>query len=204
MDRTASGIARRIRLAREGQPDALSELLEVYRNYVRLLASTSLGRELRAKTDPSDLVQETFLKAHRNFHQFRGTTEQEWIAWIRQILVRTLANLRRSFAVPGRSVAREQQLERDVDRSSVRLRNLALAPGPSPGTEAQRRELEVLVADALAVLEPEDREVIVLRNIEELGWAEIAQRTGRSPDAARMHWARSLRRIGALLDEGPS
>jgi RNA polymerase sigma-70 factor (ECF subfamily) len=202
MDRSASGIARNIRLAREGQADALNELLEAYRNYVRLLASTSLRRDVRAKADPSDVAQDTLLKVHRNFHQFRGTTEQEWVAWVRQILARTLANLHRSFAGPGRAVTKERSLEGDVDRSSAMLRNLAPATGPSPSTEAQRRELGVLVADALAQLEPEDREVVVLRNLEELEWAEIAERTGRSADAARMLWARALRRIAGLLGEG--
>jgi RNA polymerase sigma-70 factor (ECF subfamily) len=201
MDRSAAEIARRIGLAREGRPSALDELLAAYRNYVRLLASTSLRRDLRAKADPSDVVQETLLKAHQHFHEFRGTTEREWIAWVRQILVRTLANFHRSFAAQGRAAAREQSLESELERSSEMLSRLALAPGPSPSKEAQRRELGVLVADALEQLEDADREVVVLRNLEELGWAEIAERMERTPDAARMHWARALRRIAGLLGE---
>src|SRR5688572_20954521 len=117
MDRSASDIARTIRLAREGQPDALNHLLETYRNYVRVLATTSLRRDMRAKADPSDVVQETFLKVHASFHQFRGTTEQELVAWLRQILVRTLSNLHRRFSGPGRDSARERSLESLLDHS---------------------------------------------------------------------------------------
>ena len=201
MDRSASGIAQCIRLAREGQGTALGELVDGYRNYLRILASTCLHRELRPKADPSDVVQETLLKVHENFHQFRGTTEGEWVAWLRKILVRHLADLQRDFARDRSDVAHERSLERLVDRSSAMLRNLVPAAGPSPSEQAQRRELGALVADALAELEPEDREVVILRNLHELGWAEIGERTGRSPDAARMTWARALHRMGGLLKE---
>jgi len=201
MDRSPSGIARCIRLAREGQADALGTLLETYRNYLRLMAAACLHRDLKGKADPSDVVQETLLKVHRNFHRFRGTTEQEWVAYVRTTLVRSLADLQRKFAAPGRQVAQERSLEAVMDRSSAILRNLLPAPDPSPSQEAQRRELSWLVADALAELEDEDREVVILRSLHELEWDEIADRTGRSPDAARMLWARALQRVGGLLKE---
>jgi RNA polymerase sigma-70 factor (ECF subfamily) len=201
MDRSASGIARNIRLAREGQADALNELLEAYRNYVRLLASTSLRRDVRAKADPSDVAQDTLLKVHRNFHQFRGTTEQEWIAWVRQILVHSLRDLHRKYQLAKREVGREQSLEAIVDRSSLMLQNLLRAPGVSPSSQAHREELSVMLSDALAELDEEHREVIVLRNLRELEWDEIGAQTGRTPDAARMLWTRALKRFSAVLKE---
>ena len=88
-----------------------------------------------------------------------------------------------------------------MDRSSLMLKNLVAAPGPSPSEGAEQRELSVMLADALAELEPEDREVVILRNLQELDWNEIAARTGRSPDAARMLWTRALQRVGGLLKE---
>ncbi len=199
MDRSASGIARCIRLAREGKADALGDLLASYRNYLRLLAATCIDGDVRGKADASDVVQETLLKAHQNFGKFRGTTEQEWITWVRQILVNNLADLHRRFSLKGRKISRERSLETAMDRSSLMLRNLVPARGPSPSQEAQQRELSVVLADALAELEPEDREVVVLRNLQELDWNEIAARTGRSPDAARMLWTRALQRVGGLL-----
>ena len=133
MDRSASGIARCIRLAREGQPEALNELLEAHRNYLRLLAASCLHREMQGKADPSDVVQETLLKVHENFRQFRGTTELEWMAWLRKILVNHLTDFQKGFRRERRSVTREQSLESLVDRSSAMLRNLG--PGARPVAE---------------------------------------------------------------------
>ena len=68
------------------------QLLELYRNYLRLVARSLISSALRVKLEPSDLVQETFLKAHREFTQFAGQSEPELVAWLRRILVRSLAN----------------------------------------------------------------------------------------------------------------
>lgn len=201
MDRSPTGIARSIQLAREGRQEALSDLLETHRNYLRLLAASCLHREMQAKTDPSDVVQETLLKVHERFRQFRGTTELEWMAWLRRILVHQLADLRKGFQRQRRQVSREQSLENLVDRSSAMLCNMVPAHGPSPSQEAQRREAAALVADALAELEPEDRDVVILGNLHELDWNAIGKKTGRSPDAARMLWARVMQRVGGLLKE---
>src|SRR5262245_44291514 len=128
MDRSPSAIARSIQLAREGREDALSDLLETHRNYLRLLAASCLRREMQGKADASDVVQETLLKVHENFRQFRGTTEPEWMAWLRRILVRQLADMQKGFLSQRRHVAREQSLENLVDRSSAMLCNMVPAP----------------------------------------------------------------------------
>jgi len=199
MERSEVGIARCIRLARAGQPEALNELLEAHRNYLRVLAASCLHHEMRGKADPSDIVQETLLKVHQNFIHFRGTTELEWMAWLRKVLVNHLSDFQKGFRRERRSVTREQPLENLVDRSSAMLRNLGPAPGPSPSQEAQRREAAALVADAIAELEPEDRDVVILRNLHELDWNAVGERTGLSPDAARMRWARAMQRVGESL-----
>jgi RNA polymerase sigma-70 factor (ECF subfamily) len=201
MDRSTSAIARHIRRAREGSSDALNDLLEAHRNYLRLLATACLHRDLKVKADPSDVVQDTLLKVHHGFHEFRGTTEGEWMTWIRRILVRNLADLRRGFGRQRRAIARERSLEAALDRSSAMLGGLLPAPGSSPSQYAERREMGALVADAMATLEDDAREVIVLRSMNELEWSEIAERMGRSADAARMLWARALRTLGTALKE---
>ncbi len=201
IDDSSASVSECIRRARAGGSEALGELLKAYRNYLRLIAVTSLDRNVQGKADASDLVQETLLKAHQNFPKFRGTTEQEWITWIRQILVNNLADLRRRYSLQGRRVERERSLESQADRSSQMLRELVEAQGRSPSQSAQRRERGVILADALADLAPEDREVLVLRNLRELEWKEIAALTGRSPDAARMLWTRALVRVGRILKE---
>ncbi len=201
MSLTASSVARCIEGARGGRSDDLARLLEGYRNYLQLLASAALPAALRAKAGPSDIVQETLVKAHRAFGQFRGRTEPELLAWLRKTLARTLANLHRRYARnDGREIARERSLDQILDQSSQAIGALLAAGDSSPSERAQARERSVLLAEALAALDADAREVIVLRNLQELGWHEVARRMGRSPDAARMLWGRALLRLGAVIE----
>lgn len=201
LDHTASSVAKCIRLAREGQSDALAQILDAYRNYLRLIAATCFARQLRGKADPSDVVQDALVKVHENFHQFRGATERELLAWMRTILARLLTDLHRRFRGAERQVGREQSLEDVVDRSSLALDGLLANRHDSPSSRARQREQSVLLADALARLGPDDREVITLRNLLELEWEEVARRMGRSADAVRMLWTRAVRHLGDQLGE---
>src|SRR5438874_12025956 len=107
---------------RQGDPTALGRLLELYRHYLALLARLQIGQRLQGKVDASDLVQETFLEAHRNFAHFRGTSEGELVRWLRQILATNLADLlRRYLGTQGRDVRLEREIEAAFDRSSVLL-----------------------------------------------------------------------------------
>ena len=103
--------------ARDGDDAARGRLLELYRNYLRVLARAMIGQALQARLDASDLVQETYLKAHREFGQFLGGGERELVGWLRQILVRTLANQAKHHRALGRDVRRQESLEAALDRS---------------------------------------------------------------------------------------
>src|SRR5690349_4880491 len=106
------GVTTLIRQARQNQPGAREQLLEHYRRYLKLLARTGIDASLQGKADPSDLVQETFLKAIRHFDSFRGEREGELTAWLRQILARSLADLVRRYRTgAARRVGRERSLE---------------------------------------------------------------------------------------------
>src|SRR5437016_4813866 len=83
--------------ARAGDDVATGQLLESYSKYLMLLARVQIGRRLQGKADASDLVQETFLEAHRQMKQFRGTTEGELLAWLRRILAGQTALLLRRY-----------------------------------------------------------------------------------------------------------
>jgi RNA polymerase sigma-70 factor (ECF subfamily) len=186
--------------ARVGCTDALGRLLELYRNYLRLLARTQIDLTLRVRLDSSDLVQETLLEAFRDFRQFAGSTEKELVAWLRRILVRNLADQVKHHKAQARNWGRQESLEALLDRSSSAAEQ-ALARGIStPSAQAARREQAVLLADALARLPPDYREVIVLRNLEHLKFEEIATRMNRSVGAARMLWSRALEKLSCLME----
>src|SRR5437879_3922921 len=95
-------ISELIRRCRQGDEAARAQLLGHYRPYLWLLAQAQLGRHLRAKCDPSDLVQQTLLEAHRDFGGFAGGHEGEFLAWLRQILAHNLYNETRRFATRQR------------------------------------------------------------------------------------------------------
>lgn len=86
-----------IAAARDGDGQALGQLLESYRNYLMLLAQVRIGQKLQTKVDPADVVQETFLRASVGFKTFRGQNETELLAWLRKILASRLCDLRRRF-----------------------------------------------------------------------------------------------------------
>jgi RNA polymerase sigma-70 factor (ECF subfamily) len=195
-----------LREARAGGGAALGQLLDVYRNYLGLLARVQIGRRLRSKVDPSDLVQEAFLEAHRDFPQFRGSSEGELVAWLRRILVTNLANVVRHYVgTQGRDVRMETDLAREVEDSSRMLERGLVAGGSSPSQRAARREQSVLLADALHALLPDYREVIILRNLEGLTFPQVAERMGRSLDSVEKLWVRALvqlrRNLGSRHDE---
>jgi RNA polymerase sigma-70 factor (ECF subfamily) len=111
---------RLIELANQGDRAAVDALLRLYRNYLHLIARTQLDMHLVRHLSPSDVVQETLLRAFRNFPLFRGGTEPELLGWLRRILARCLADLSRQ--------ARAQR--RDVPRGSIG-RPTAIVPASS-------------------------------------------------------------------------
>jgi RNA polymerase sigma-70 factor (ECF subfamily) len=188
-----------LRLARAGDGPARGQLLELYRNYLALLARLQIGRPLQGKVDASDLVQETFLRAHLAFAQFRGHTEAELLGWLRQILLSQLVNHVRHYRGRRRDLRRERDLAAALEQSSRHLDAGLFAQLSSPSQQAARREQAVLLADALGRLPDDYREVIVLRHLEGLTFAEVAARLGRSVDSVDKLWVRALARLRGSL-----
>lgn len=189
-----------LRQARTGNATALGELLELSRNYLDLLARLQIGRRLQGKVDAADLVQETFLKAHRDFAQFRGNSEGEWVSWLRQILAMNLAHLvRRYCGTRRRNVRLERDLVDELAQSSQVLDQALVAPQSSPSNQAARREQAVLLADALGQLPSDYREVIILSHLEGLSFPEVASRMGRTVNSVKNLWARALARLRRIL-----
>lgn len=189
--------------AQGGDAAAFGKLLSRYAPYLGLLARVEVGRRLQGKLDPADLVQETFLDAHRHFPAFRGTTEPEFVAWLRRIMAGVLANtLRRYYGTKARDPRLEQELEVGFDQSSSVLAGQLAAPGSTPSESASRREQAVLFADALQQLPADYREVIVLRHLESLPFATVGDRMGRSVDSVEKLWLRAVARLRQIVKTG--
>src|SRR5262249_42355390 len=135
-----------LRLARAGDGEALGRLLELYRNYLTLLARSQIDRRLQGKVDASDLIQETFLKAHGNFGQFPGGTEGELVRGLGRILATTLVSLVRHYCGRRRRDVRlERELVAGLEESSRALDGGLVAKQSSPSHKAARREQAVLL-----------------------------------------------------------
>jgi RNA polymerase sigma-70 factor (ECF subfamily) len=189
-------------LARDGDGAALGSLLGIYRRYLSVLARTQISRRLQGKADASDLVQETLLEAHRHFRDFRGTSEGEFIAWLRSILAGLIANhVRRYLGTKRRDARLERALATELSDASGVLGAELAADVSSPSEQAVNHEASVQLAGALEMLPDHYREVIMLRHLEGLPFAQVAERMGRSVESVEKLWVRALARLRQTLGE---
>jgi RNA polymerase sigma-70 factor (ECF subfamily) len=178
--------------------------LERYREYLRVLARLQLDARLQAKLDASDLVQEALLKAHEKRGQFRGTTEAEFTAWLRQILADQLAKAARHYGTEGRDVGLERSLEDALSASAARLEAWLQDQAPQPGGQAARNEEVLRLSAALARLPDDQQTAVELKHLKGLPASEVAAQMGKSTRAVAGLLLRGLRRLRQLLEEEKS
>jgi RNA polymerase sigma-70 factor (ECF subfamily) len=167
--------------ARDGNPEALGQLLEDRRNHLRRLAERQLRGPVRVRADASDVVQQAFLEAHRSFEQFRGEGEPEWLGWLERILRRAVSRIIRDHtSLQKRDARRERPLDGGGSEAGV-AQHPGAASSPSQrlirGEERERLEL------ALAGLPEDQREAVRLRHLLGEPLLDIARKMGRSPAA---------------------
>jgi RNA polymerase sigma-70 factor, ECF subfamily len=163
-----------------------------YRDYLRLLARLQLPQALRSHLDPSDVVQDTLLKAHQGIGQFRGHTEAERVAWLRRILSNCMTEGLRKLARGTQHGPHQQQsLERALEQSSARLEGWLAADHPSPSEQAIRHEGLLRLSDALGQLPESQRTALELKHLQ--GW---------SVESISGHMGVSKSAVGGLLRRG--
>jgi RNA polymerase sigma-70 factor, ECF subfamily len=179
----------------------VGQRLESCRAYLRLLARLNLAPQLHRKLDPSDIVQQTLLQAYQALDQFRGQSESEWAAWLRQMLARNLAQALRDFGRAKRDLAREQSVQAALDGSSARPEAWLAADQSSPSRRVEQGEQAFRLAAALEQLPEAQREALVLQHWQGLSLAEIGQHLGRSPEAIAGLIKRGLKQLRVLMRE---
>src|SRR5262249_39361323 len=140
--------------------------------------------------------------AYAKRQQFRGTTEAERAAWLRQMLAHNLADALRGFGRDKRDLGRERSIEDALQESSARLEAWLAAEQSAPSEQAVRHEQAVRLADALARLPEQYREAVVMHYCQALPLAEVGQRLGRSTAAVGGLLKRGLKQLRAELGEG--
>jgi RNA polymerase sigma-70 factor, ECF subfamily len=188
-----ASIAELLRRARDGDREALGALLDHYRAYLRILAQRKLEGAVQARVDVSDVVQQTYLEAHRDFAAFQGREEAELIGWLRRILEHNAAHtIQRHLFTQKRTMDREKSLD-DSRGPGGPLAGRVAAEQTSPSRRAMLGEAAAHLAAALELLPEDQREAIRLRHLE--GWtlAALAERFGRSESAVAGLLKRGLR-----------
>jgi RNA polymerase sigma-70 factor, ECF subfamily len=170
--------------------------LAQYRDYLRSLARARFDPRLQGELDPSDVVQETLLKAHKAIDGFRGQSETELVAWLKTILVNTLKNALRAL---GRRNGTQVSLNTTTENSSVHERVCVAQNQPRPEQAAAWYEEQLLIADAIGGLSDSQRAVIEMRYVRGYSLAKICELTTLTKPAVVGLLYRGLKTLRAKL-----
>lgn len=199
----SSGFEALIRAAKHGDRQSLGDLVNQCRGYLLAIAHAELDETLRGKLAVSDVVQETLLRVQQNVKEFRGDDEAALLAWIRQILMNYVADVRRAFRQSEkRNIDREVQMPLRDQSTAMGLEWLAV-DSATPGRAAVAGEELQRLRSAIAALPDEYRTVLMLRTWERLPFTEVGMQMNRSADAARMLWARAIKQLSERLQSKP-
>jgi RNA polymerase sigma-70 factor (ECF subfamily) len=185
-----------------GDPEALGRLLERHRQRLKRAVAVRLDRRLASRLDASDVVQETLADAARRLPGYLRDRPMPFYPWLRRLAGDRLAALYRDHVRRGkRSVAREESPPLPGE-SALDLAERLLNVRSGPSGRLRRRERRNLVLAALERLPDRDREVLVLRQLEELSVPEVSAVLGISEGAVYVRQVRALRRLRETLGPG--
>jgi RNA polymerase sigma-70 factor (ECF subfamily) len=166
------------------------------------MVAVRMDRRLLARLDPSDVVQEALLDAACKLSAYLRERSIPFYPWLRRLTWERLGKLHEMHLRScKRSVTREDAGGLVLtDDSAIDLARRAIDPGTSPSARAMRNELSARVREALASLGELDREVLVLRYLEQLSTRETAAALGIAEGAVKLRHLRALQRLRIALD----
>ena len=187
---TSSGFLQRFMKARRGTKEQQAELLNSFRGYLRVIAINTIGLKTGANLSVSDLVQSAIIDGCADFDGCRAACEEEFKAWLRQILLNDIVARYRYLRRKKRDTSKEVPFESG---------HAVISPADWPVAVAQRKEEQEQLIDAIEQLSTEHRLVILLRHQEKLTFGEVGLRLNRSADAARMLFNRAIDELARIL-----
>lgn len=188
--------------AAKGDPAAIDRLLERHRNRIRKMLAVWMDPRLQSRIDASDLVQEAMIEASRRLSESADTLQAPFYPWLRRVAWNRMRDaVRRHVEAERRTLQRERPLHGDLpDPSAAELVEQLIASGTSPSGRLRRKELQERVRAALDELPAQDREILILRYLEQVQPAEIAAILGIPERTVRARHRRALDRMLSLLE----
>ncbi|QDV81411.1 sigma-70 family RNA polymerase sigma factor [Planctomycetes bacterium TBK1r] len=172
-----------------------------YEPYLRMLARTRMRRAYQAKIGASDMVQQAMMQAVQGFEGFRGSTEGELLAWLRQILAHHLCHLDRDLHRDKRDIRREQSMEQKLAASSMRLEGLLAGDAPTPSQNVAFGESVIQISQAIAQLPEAQADAVRLHYLEGMKLSEVAAELGKSTGAVAGLLHRGMKALRKQLGE---
>jgi len=191
-----------LRRAREGEAEALGDLLRRYSGRLERMVRLRIDRRLQGRIDVADVLQEAFLVATRAFDRYSDLPTGSFFVWLRRIVERQIIDVhRRHLGAQARDARREISIDQGLwtEATSAALAAHLLGSLPTPSEAAVRAELRARIEAALDALDPLDREVLALRHFEQLTNGETAEVLGIRESAASKRHLRALERLKEVL-----
>ena len=176
-----------------GNRDAIGQLLDRHRPYLKMLTLRVLDGQLNARVDDSDLVQQTWLAAFRDFDNFEGNDEAQFVAWLRKIHEHNITDtMRIHIGAEKRSIIKEQS-GGEGESGYPHLTTL------SPSQRVMQAEEAVKLAEAMSTIPEDQQEAVRLRHLEGRSLAELATHFDRSETAVASLLKRGLANLRQRL-----
>lgn len=173
--------------------------IEKYRSYLGLLARSYISPQLQRKIDASDLVQQTIIETYADADKYRDLDDQEQLALLRRILKNNLLDEIRKLNRQKRDIKRERAIESAIDQSFGRADGWLAASQTSPSGVIMRQEQLVQLTTALEQLPEDQQQAIVLRHLQGLTVAEIAETILKSESAVGGLLYRGLKKLNQIM-----